>query len=113
MFLNYISEGKQVLSEDYREEGKSTEAIEKAFDLTYSIIEQRFNNELKQYNNDEEKAYDELSARKNLNYLRLYVEECLLSDREDIDFYKAVRKHMRDLVNNLYAKMQSELDPYY
>lgn len=108
--LNFLLEGKKIAIEDYVEVGKSTEAISKAFDLTYAIIEKRFNNEIKQYNNNVERACDEFVARKNLEYLNIFVEEFLLLDREEHKLYKEVRKHMRDLVHNLYLLVNKQLE---
>lgn len=106
LLLNFVIEGKTDLIETYKEEGLSTEAIEKAYDLTLTILTTRFNNELKQYNNDEQRAFDVFIAKKNLDYLRIFIEEFLLLDKEEsqIEFYKAVRKHMRELLNNLYME---------
>ena len=103
--LNYIEEGKSAGIELFQEEGKPTATFEKAFDLTFQILKKRFENELKLHNNDEEKAYDQFVARRNLDYLRIYIQEFILLDKEapEIDFYKAVRKYMRDLLNNLYV----------
>lgn len=105
--LNYIKEGKVEQVKVFQEEEHPIEALEKAYELTYNILNTRFDNELKQYNNNEKKAYDEFVARKNLDYLRIYIEEFLLLDKEEseYDFYKAVRKHMRDLLNNFHAEV--------
>lgn len=105
--LLFVSEGKKNLLEVYKNEGYSVEALEaleKAYDLFYTILENRFENELKQYNHVKEKAYDEYVANKNLNYLRIYIEELLLLDKNqtDIGFYKEVQKHMRYLLNGCY-----------
>lgn len=100
--LSELQEGLLSLKEIYEEEGKSTTALEKAYDITFKILKTRFDNELKQYNNNEEKAYDHFIARKNLDYLRIYIEEFLLLDKKEseVDFYKAVRKHMRHLLHH-------------
>lgn len=110
LMLDFIQEGKETMYEIYKDGDISNETLlaqNKAFDLIYQILTIRFDNELKQYNNDEEKAFDEFIARKNLDYLRIYIEEFLLLDKDksEIDFYKTVRKHMRDLLNNLYTQI--------
>lgn len=101
--LEYVEEGKGNIVEFEREKGHSVDAAEKAYELTYQILANRFQNELKHYNNHEEKAYDVFVAKKNLNYLRVYIEEFLLLDKKEveIEFYKKVQKHMRALLENL------------
>lgn len=103
--LRFVKESKEVLLEHYEEEGLSTKALKRAHTLTHKILKTRFENELKQYSNDKKKAYDEFIARKNLDYLRVYIEELLLLDKkeEKIEFYKAVRHHMRTLLNSIYS----------
>lgn len=105
--LNYVQKGKADGIEFFQEEGHPTEALEKAYDLTFQILKTRFENELRQYNGDGKKACDIFITRKNLDYLRIYIEEFLLLDKEasEISFYKAVRKHMRDLLNNFHVEV--------
>ena len=99
--LAYIKAAKEAEIEEQEEKGHSTDAIEKAYDLTYKIIKNRFEIEIKQYNGVEERACDEFIANKNLNYLQIYIEEFLLIDKEEsqIEFYKVVRKQMRKLMH--------------
>jgi len=104
--LGFVEEGKGNIVEFEREKGHSVDAAEKAYELTYQILANRFQNELRHYNNDEEKAYDVFVAKKNLNYLRVYIEEFLLLDKKEIEieFYEKVQKHMRALLENLHKE---------
>lgn len=104
--LDFVEEGKENIVEFEKEKGHSVDAAEKAYELTYRILDNRFQRELKHFNNDEEKAYDVFVAKKNLDYLRVYVEEFLLLDKKEveIEFYKRVQKHMRALLENLHKE---------
>lgn len=105
--LNYIKESQTDEINFYEEEGRSIDALSKAYELVCSILDTRFENELRQYNNDEEKAYDLFVFKKNLDYLRLYIEEFILLDKpvETIDSYKAVRHHMRQILHGLHKEI--------
>lgn len=110
--LTYLTEGKKDAIEEYEDMEKSSEAIEKAHDLTHAFLTLRFKNELRQYNNNEEKAYDEFIARKNLDYLRIYIEEILLLEKteKEILTLKPVQKEMRNILNCLYALVNGVFD---
>lgn len=47
------------------------------YKFTIKFFENRFIKELKQYNNDEKKAYDEFICRRNLELFRFHIEEIL------------------------------------
>lgn len=111
--LSFIKESKDNIPLLYEDEDELyIKAAQKAHDLVYSIMELRFQNELRQYNNNEERAYDEFIARKNLEYLRVYIEEFMLLniDESEIEFYRLVRKHMRYLLNDLYLLVNGKLE---
>lgn len=86
-----------------------TESFDKAYDLAIEILSTRFANELKQYNGNAEKAYDEFVFRKNLDYFRIFIEEFLFLDKTDdeIPFYVIVQRHLREILNHLYAEIQN------
>ena len=70
-------------------------------DFTKNYLELRFSNNLKQYNNDESKAYDLFSAKKAMVYFNIYVEELffLTRDKTDGNYYE--RKFLRQLIHLL------------
>lgn len=111
VLLNFITEEKEALLENREDIGRPIEPLERAQELTHQILQTRFENELRQYRQDEEKAYDEFVARKNLDYLRIYIEEFLLLDKEEsqIPFYNAVKKEMRSILNNLHYVMKYDI----
>jgi len=80
----------------------SKESIE----ITKKFFEQRFTNDLKQYNNNEERATDEFVTRKNLELFRYYIEETFLLYDELYDgtgeIHKLyIRRELRDIHNYL------------
>lgn len=105
-FLLIVQESIATQQELFEDDGKNFEEspVSKALDLAKQILSTRFANELRQYNNNEEKAYDEFIARKNLEYLSIFIEESLLLDKPttDLPFYRAVQKEMRGILHVLY-----------
>jgi len=97
LFLNFLNECK---CEDNKENLNQNMVV--ALDIIKKIVVLRFQNELKQYNGNEEKACDEFIAVKILAILSCYVEELYLIDK-DIDDYKYVyiRKEMRSVLYSL------------
>lgn len=106
--LRYIKEEKAEGLFDFKGDDLPTKAFKKAYDLTHEILKTRFENDLKLYNHDKERAYDHFTAKKNLDYLRLYIEEFLLLDKKEkkMTFYLDVRKYMRILLNELYVEIK-------
>lgn len=106
LLTNYTQERKEELIKLITEYGGKNpiKAVEKAHDLTYEILNNRFANELKKYNYNEERAYDHYIAAKNLGILNIFIEEFLpLYDAKDIDFHYQVRKEMRNLLHDLFG----------
>lgn len=104
--VSVIDSSIDTQKEMFREEGKeyTSSPMAKALELSKTILETRFQNELRQYNFDEDKAYDEFIAKKNLEYLRFYIEECLMLDKSpaEKDYYLKVRKEMRNILQSLH-----------
>jgi len=74
----------------------------KANRICMKFINIRFSNNLKQYNNDVEKAYDLFSAKKTMDYLNIYVEEIFFLDKEETGDNQYIRNELRNLVNMLW-----------
>jgi len=78
-------------------------------DITKKFFEQRFDNELKHYNNNKEKATDEFITRKNLELFRYYIEETFLlynelynnDNLEVMNTLYKIRRELRDIHNYL------------
>ena len=97
IFLEFLNECD---SKDNKE--NLSPNMEIALDIIKRIVTLRFENELKQYNGNEEKAYDEFIAERILTILNYYVEELYLIDKYEDEYkYKGIRKEMRYIVNDL------------
>lgn len=76
-----------------------TQYQKEAIELIEKILLTRFNNEIKQYNKDEQKACDEFIAKRTLNILSYYVEELYFADKDVLsECHYAIRKEMRRIL---------------
>lgn len=97
IFLEFLNECD---SEDNKENLSSN--MEIALDIIKRIVTLRFENELKQYNGNETKAYDKFIAERVIGILNYYVEELYLIDKYEDEYkYKGIRKEMRYIVDTL------------
>ena len=81
----------------------TNEAVLVAYERTMKILIQRYAKELKQYNQNEEKAFDYYISKKNLDYLDLYIEEfMLIGVKENALFFLKVQKQMRSILHHLH-----------
>jgi len=104
--LNYKELLLNTLSDDNIDLESGIPSLNKPLlNFTKNYLELRFSNNLKQYNNDESKAYDLFSARKAMEYLNIYVEEFffLTRDKNDGNYYE--RKFFRQLIHLLNDKI--------
>jgi len=87
-----------------------------SIDITKKFFEQRFHNELKQYNGDTEKATDEFITRRNLELFRYYIEETFLlydelynkKNPEEMNKLYSIRASLRDIHNCLCHVMKGK-----
>ena len=101
----FLEELKSYLEVD--EEEFSGRLWAEAATVMIDFMHSRYSRELKQYNKDYERSNDEFIARKNLEYLNLFIEELYLLDRgkdtRHIDDILTIRKNMRRILHNLWA----------
>jgi hypothetical protein len=109
-FLKEMNEWKEFVydNEDINQTKKDNCVC--ALEILEIVLTQRFDNTLKLYNNDVNKAWDSFSVKNILNQINLYVEEFYLADKDDIQEYKAIRKEMRNFVNMLWDFCKNELN---
>lgn len=110
--LKLINELRESIEFDWTKEdisNKHYDARKKGNNLVRQIITKRFENELRQYNNDSERAYDKFISYKNLDYLRVYIEEMLFLtiDYNEKEFYNMIRNEMRRELDYLYKCIDS------
>lgn len=81
-----------------------------AYAWTYKFMVIRFENQLKHYNGDEEKAYDFYMAKTALDYYRIYAEEMMLINNcpNCSDHNPRLRKEMRYILNWLHNLINEE-----
>lgn len=80
----------------------STDHHREGFMLSEEFFKVRFYNSLKQYNYNEERAYDLFMTKYNLRMFNYFVEETyLLSQDKVTDRHIIIRKSMRDIHNEL------------
>lgn len=105
-FLNCLAEFKEVSMEE------NIPYVSEAVEIVEKFIKQRYDNELKSYNYDPVKSNDEFIARKNMEYLNLYVEELFLLDKTVTDHNKtelfSIRKQMRYIVHEFWRIINEE-----
>jgi len=80
-----------------------------AIDFCIRYFNIRFTNNLKQYNNDEAKAYDLYSAKKALEYINVYVEEFYFLNKEGTDYNYSFRKKLRDIIHVLHYEINNNI----
>jgi len=73
-----------------------------AIEISINYFNIRFDNNLKHYNNDEERAYDLHSAKKALEYFNIYVEEIYFIGKEKTQNRFTFRKELRNIINVLH-----------
>lgn len=100
-FLKEMNEWKEFIYDNDINQVKKDNCI-CALEILEVILTKRFDNTLKQYNNDMDKAWDNYSIKNILNKINLYVEEFYLADKDDIQEYKDIRKEMRNFVSMLW-----------
>jgi hypothetical protein len=96
-----------------------TELVREIFTFTIKFFENRFIKELKQYNSEEKKAYDEFSCRRNLELFRFHIEEILPLQfemgliRDSKDIYHTRIKYFRNIHNRLCIEFNGQIkNPY-
>lgn len=99
MLLNTIGE----FNEENSDDTKNLYTV-KAKELIKAFLTIRFNNELKQYNNDKEKVYDKFIAERSLTLLNCYIEEFYLLDKDVTQEELSIRKKMRQINHHLRNK---------
>ena len=80
-----------------------------AINLCRNYLELRFENNLKQYNNDNSKAYDLFSAKKALEYLNIYAEEFYFLDKIKTHENFYIRSQIRSIILMLHDKINKSI----
>jgi len=103
IILNELCRLKQYTIKDLDKSETQKKNLIYSYNLIFKLVEQRFDNILKLYNNGvDDKAWDKFSVHKILNDTSLYVEEFYLIDKEEKYYYFLIRKQMRVIVHLLW-----------
>lgn len=94
--IKYIKESLNEC-EPYEKQHINTQLV--AYEFANKFLDEFFKNNLKQYNNDESKAYDQFSAKKFAECLNVYTEQIYLLDKVQTDQVLAYRKQLRNIVH--------------
>ena len=99
-------------AEEILEESEFFKSID---EFVIKFFENRFNIEIKQYNNDIQKSSDEFICRKNLELFRVYIEEIFPLEFEmnlytmDQNAFYIKRKYLRNIHNILCNEFNNAL----
>lgn len=74
-----------------------------AIEFCIKYFNTRFSNNLRYYNYDKSKAYDEFSAKKAMEYLNIYTEEFFFLHKEETQNNFTFRKQLRCIIHILYS----------